>query len=67
VTACGNRNSPVSACEDYIAGLHLRQQVTYQPASRYWAFQWAETGVLLAAAPLLALFCFRRDRGPSTA
>ncbi|MGH8987272.1 MAG: hypothetical protein ACRDXC_01565, partial [Acidimicrobiales bacterium] len=24
--------------------------VTYQPANRFWAFQWAEMGIFLAAA-----------------
>ena len=32
------------ACNDYIESLHLRQTVTYQPASRYWAFQWSRPG-----------------------
>ena len=31
--------------------------VTYQPASRYWAFQWVELGIYLAAAVVLAGFC----------
>jgi len=39
--ACGgpSQSAPSSqACTAYIASLHLRQTVTYQPASRYWAF-----------------------------
>ncbi len=32
--------------------------VTYQPASRYWALQWAETAIYLACAAALAGFCF---------
>ncbi|MGH3207119.1 MAG: hypothetical protein ACRDNO_05110, partial [Trebonia sp.] len=35
-----------------------RQTVTYEPASRYWAFQWVETAVYLAFALALAGFCF---------
>jgi hypothetical protein len=31
---------------------------TYQPASRYWAFQWIETGIFVALSLLLAGFCF---------
>jgi hypothetical protein len=31
--------------------------ISYQPG-RFWAFQWAETGVFLAAALMLAGFCF---------
>jgi ABC-type transport system involved in multi-copper enzyme maturation permease subunit len=46
------------ACNDYIASLHLRQTVTYQPASRYWAFQLVETAIYLALALALAGFCF---------
>ncbi len=44
------------ACNDYIESLHLQQTVTYQPASRYWTFQWAETTIYLALA--LAGFSF---------
>jgi hypothetical protein len=32
--------------------------VSYQPASRYWVFQWYETGLFLAAALALAAGCF---------
>jgi len=32
--------------------------VTYQPAHRYWAFQWIELAVYLASALALAGFCF---------
>jgi hypothetical protein len=45
------------ACNAALARLHLRQVVTYQPASRYWAFQCAETGLYLLLALLLAGFC----------
>jgi hypothetical protein len=31
--------------------------VTYQPASRYWAFQWYETAIFLGAALVLAGVC----------
>jgi ABC-type transport system involved in multi-copper enzyme maturation permease subunit len=34
--------------------------VTYQPASRFWPIQWAETGMYLALAALLAGFCYWR-------
>jgi hypothetical protein len=59
--ACG-QNSAFSSCDDYIASLHLRQTVTYQPASRYWEFQWIETGMYLALALVLAGLCFLRIR-----
>lgn len=32
--------------------------VTYQPANRYWLFQWFETAIFLAAAALLGWLCF---------
>jgi hypothetical protein len=32
--------------------------VTYQPASRYWAFQWLETGIFVALALLAAAGCY---------
>ena len=53
--ACLTANA--SSCNASIGRLHLRQLVTYQPASRYWAFQWYETAIFLAAALLLAGFC----------
>jgi len=49
-----------SACTTVLARLHLRQVLTYQPASRYWAFQCAETGLYLLLALLLAGFCVWR-------
>ena len=38
------------------ASFHLA--VTYQPASRYWTFQWLELAIFLAAALMLAGICF---------
>jgi ABC-type multidrug transport system ATPase subunit len=32
------------------------EAITYQPASRYWRFQWTETAIY----PALAGYCFRR-------
>ncbi|HTX26451.1 MAG TPA: ABC transporter permease [Streptosporangiaceae bacterium] len=49
-----------NACDTALARLHLRQVVTYQPASRYWAFQFAETGLYLLLALLLTGFCIWR-------
>ena len=31
--------------------------MTYQPAGRYWTFQWYETAIFLALALALAGFC----------
>jgi hypothetical protein len=35
----------------------LRQVLTYQPASRYWSFQWYETAIYLALALILCGCC----------
>jgi hypothetical protein len=45
---------------DCLASHGIRIAVTYQPASRYWAFEWTETGIFLALALALAGFCFWR-------
>jgi ABC-2 family transporter protein len=47
----------VQACNASIGRLHLRQVITYQPASRFWAFQWYETAIFLVLAVALAGFC----------
>jgi hypothetical protein len=63
--ACESRTSSFQACGAYVESLHLRQTVTYQPASRYWPLQWSETGIYLALALALAglsLWWIRRDR-----
>src|ERR1700727_2264800 len=57
--ACESRTSSFQACGAYVESLHLRQTVTYQPASRYWPLQWYETGIYLALALALAGFCLR--------
>ncbi len=38
--------------------LHLRDVVTYQPASRYWPFQWYESAIFVVLALLLVALCF---------
>jgi ABC-2 family transporter protein len=40
----------------------IRMAVTYQPASRYWEFQWLETGIFLVLAGGLGGACYRRIR-----
>jgi len=66
--ACSNllgsgAGRPSPACAQALS--HFRGFITYQPASRYWAFQGIETGlfVLLAAALLAvtAVALIRRD------
>jgi hypothetical protein len=46
-----------AACQAWIGRLHLRQIVTYEPASRFWDFQWSETAIFVALAVALAGFC----------
>jgi len=36
----------------------LREALVYQPASRFWAFQWYETAIFLGLALVLAGLCF---------
>jgi hypothetical protein len=45
-----------------LASHGVRIGVAYQPASRYWPFQWTETGIYLALALALTGYCFRRLR-----
>jgi ABC-type transport system involved in multi-copper enzyme maturation permease subunit len=55
---CVSSASTFQACQNALGRLNLRQLVTYQPASRYWAFQWYETAIFAALALALAGFCF---------
>jgi len=43
-----------------LASHGIEVAVTYQPVSRYWAFQWTETAIFLALALALAGLCFWR-------
>jgi hypothetical protein len=54
---CG-QNSTYQQCAAAITRMHLRQVVVYQPASRFWEFQWYETAIYVALALALAGFCF---------
>ena len=48
------QTTDVQACTAALAPLHLRDVIAYQPASRFWAFQWYEAGIFLALAGALA-------------
>jgi hypothetical protein len=50
-------NSTPNACSNWINSLHLRQSVSYQPASRFWPLQFIETGIYLVLAAGLGLVC----------
>lgn len=56
--ACLSPSGSFQQCQNGLGRLHLQQLVTYQPASRYWMFQWYEGAIFLAVALLLAGFCF---------
>jgi hypothetical protein len=54
-------------CRQALGALHLRQSVSYQPASRFWPLQWIETGIYLVLAAGLGSVCVwqvRRRRTP---
>jgi len=52
----------MKACLGELDRLGYRQEITYHPGGRYWAFQWTEIGIYLVLALGLAGFCFRRIR-----
>jgi ABC-type transport system involved in multi-copper enzyme maturation permease subunit len=47
---------------DCLAGYHLHESITYQPASHYWPLQWYEFGIFLALAGALSGICFWQIR-----
>jgi hypothetical protein len=54
---CGPDSGP-RTCLEWINTLGLRQDLTYHPASHFWALQFIETGIFLTASVLLAGLCF---------
>jgi hypothetical protein len=48
----------VSGCLAEINRLGYRQELVYQPSSRFWTFQWIETAIYSAFALGLAGFGF---------
>jgi hypothetical protein len=49
-------------CDAFLARQQLRQHVVYQPASRYWLFQWYEAAIWLLLSAALAALCLWRVR-----
>ena len=49
-------------CSSALSALHLRQSVSYQPASRFWPLQWIETGIYLVLAAGLGWVCVSQVR-----
>jgi len=60
--ACTSNSAPPQACSNWLNSLHLRQLVSFQPASRFWPLQWAETGVYLIIAAGLGALCIWQIR-----
>jgi hypothetical protein len=60
--ACLSAAATFNDCDTAITALHLRQLVTYEPANRYWAFQWIETGLYTLFAAALAVLGVWRVR-----
>ncbi len=56
--ACAQDNNFVPCLQSH----GVRMAVTYQPASRYWDFQWIETGLFLVLALGLGGACYWRVR-----
>jgi hypothetical protein len=52
----------LAPCLAELKRLGYRQQVTYQPSSRFWTLQGYETAIYTALALALAGFCFWRLR-----
>jgi hypothetical protein len=45
------------ACLASVGRFRLRELISYEPVSRFWTFQWVETGVFVALALTLAGTC----------
>jgi hypothetical protein len=45
VAACNTGTQ--QQCNRFLAAQHLRRRITYQPASRFWAFQADETAIFV--------------------
>jgi hypothetical protein len=52
--SCANNPNQLPCLADH--GIEV--SVTYEPTSRYWDFQWTETGIYLALALALGCSCF---------
>ncbi|HUC27578.1 MAG TPA: ABC transporter permease subunit [Streptosporangiaceae bacterium] len=56
--ACVSKNNFIACLADHGVKLAVR----YQPASRYWAFQWLDTGIFLVLGAGLGALCYWRVR-----
>lgn len=55
IPAC--QDSSFAPCQTALGHLHLRDLITYQPTSDFWALQGEETAIFVALAVALAGFC----------
>jgi ABC-2 family transporter len=55
--ACMRSTNSMTPCQSALGRLGLRQYVTYQPASRYWAFQAYEAAIFVVLAAGLGACC----------
>jgi len=60
--ACSSATTTFVPC---LASRGIRMAVSYQPASRYWAFQWLETGIFVLVALVLGAVGYLRIRRPA--
>src|SRR5262249_22267258 len=64
-SSSGAQGGP-AAFLDCLGSHGIREAITYQPAGRYWRFQWTETAIYLALVLAMSGYCFRRlSRRPS--
>jgi hypothetical protein len=54
----GSNLAQSGALQTCVDKLGVRQELLYQPISRFWDFQWLELAIFLGAAAVLAGFCF---------
>jgi hypothetical protein len=57
VHAPANANQVMQDCLSQVSAVY-HQTVSYQPSSRYWAFQWYESAIFIALAAILVGVCF---------
>jgi ABC-type transport system involved in multi-copper enzyme maturation permease subunit len=56
-SACLSSTAPFQECQNWLNTQHLRQLISYQPASRYWPMQWLEMAIYLVLTAGLSLLC----------
>jgi hypothetical protein len=55
--ACTAASQSYQDCINSIVALHLKEAISFEPASRFWALQGYETGAYLLLAVVLAAAC----------